>query len=122
MSIYDGPDTIHGVAENEHTPDDFWTDQIAGVEPARKPRPIPVLDVKGEQTETPFVPTASEALYVFMGWLTTREQPIIIGSRIDCVPIVGLIAEFCRVNNIPDPRDDVKWNLLMKHPEAPLKR
>ncbi len=75
-----------------------------------------------EQEQVAFVPTASEALYSFMGWLTSRDQPLMVGARIDCVPVVGLVKEFCRVNKIPDPRDDVKWGTLLKHPEAPLKR
>jgi len=47
----------------------------------------------------------SEALYAFMGWLTTRDQHIVIGRTADCAVLAELVAEFIEANDLPPPRD-----------------
>lgn len=58
--------------------------------------------------------SGSEALYGFVGWLTTREEVTVMGSSEDCAPIVGLIDLFCEVNKLDDPKDGWENNLI--HP------
>jgi len=59
---------------------------------------------------------ASEALFGFAAWLTTREETTKMGASEDCAPIVGLISQFCEENNLPDPRDGWENNLV--HPSG----
>ncbi len=61
-------------------------------------------------------PTASEAIYGFSSWITTRAEVIKIGSSENCTPIVDLIKEFCKVNKLDKPRDDWYKNLI--HPSG----
>jgi len=58
--------------------------------------------------------SASEALYGFVGWLTTRKEPTVLSSAtvIDRAP--ALIEAFCRENDLDAPRD--RWPVLLKHP------
>ena len=51
--------------------------------------------------------SASEALFGFMGWLTTR--PVASGpfsSVYDAAPAGDLVAEYCRKQGYAEPRDD----------------
>ncbi len=59
---------------------------------------------------------ASEAIYGFCAWLSTRKKVTKFGSKEDCAPTVALIAEFCEVNNLKDPRD--KWAKNLTHPKS----
>lgn len=58
--------------------------------------------------------SASEALYGFVGWLTTRKEPTVLSSAtvIDRAP--ALIEAFCRENDLEPPRD--RWPVLLRHP------
>lgn len=58
------------------------------------------------------VPTASEALYAFMGWLTTRKQIAVFSSNHDAALAAELVKEFCDANKLPEPRDNWTdiWN------------
>lgn len=58
----------------------------------------------------------SEAVYGFVGWLTTRTEKTVMSSSDDCAPIVELIAEFCKVNNLADPSEH--WHLNLIHPSG----
>ena len=57
---------------------------------------------------------ASEAIYGFCGWLTTRKEKTIMSSRNDAAPIAELIKEFCKANKLKEPRDNWEKNLI--HP------
>lgn len=59
----------------------------------------------------------AEALYMFMGWLTTREEHISLGCTADAAPVAQLIGRFIKHNGLAQPRDD--WHLvtLLNHPE-----
>jgi len=59
--------------------------------------------------------TASEAVYGFCGWLTTRKQETRMGENNDCAPIADLIDQFCNENRLPDPVDGWEKNLI--HPK-----
>ena len=56
---------------------------------------------------------ASEAIYGFCSWLTTRKEKTIMSMNDDCAPIVDLIEIFCQTNNLEDVTDDWPDNLIM---------
>jgi hypothetical protein len=59
--------------------------------------------------------SASEALYGFGGWLTTRSQPVTISAKHEAAIVADLVNQFCEANNLPDPRDG--WSESLVHPE-----
>lgn len=58
--------------------------------------------------------TASEALYGFMGWLTTRDESVTLGATHDASVAADLVAEFVKANDLNRPRDGWQRNLI--HP------
>ncbi len=56
----------------------------------------------------------SESIFGFVGWLTTRRESITMGAAYDAAAPCDLIAEFCRVNNLPEPRQG--WEDNLTHP------
>ena len=59
--------------------------------------------------------TASEAIFGFAGWLTTRPKKTVMSSSDDAAPIVELIQQFCEVNNLDEARDG--WENNLTHPD-----
>lgn len=57
---------------------------------------------------------ASEALYGFGGWLTTRGEAITISAQHDASVMAELVNEFCKVNELSEPRDG--WDKNLIHP------
>lgn len=45
----------------------------------------------------------AEALYVFMGWLTRREESATFSNKRGAPEAANLVAEFCKSNKLPDP-------------------
>lgn len=61
--------------------------------------------------------TASEALFGFMGWLTSRKEVTPnFSSRHDAANAAELVGQFCKENNLSDPRDGWENNLI--HPSG----
>ena len=60
--------------------------------------------------------SASESVYGFAAWLTTREQVTTMGSGRDCALIADLVNQFCRENKLRDPRDE--WSKNLVHPSG----
>lgn len=60
--------------------------------------------------------SASEAIYGFCGWLTTKEERTVMSSKHNCAPIADKIKEFCETNELNDPIDG--WEKNLKHPVA----
>lgn len=58
--------------------------------------------------------SASEALYGFMAWLTSREKSITVSGRHDTAEPAELVDTFCKANNLADPKDDFAQRLI--HP------
>src|SRR3972149_6674436 len=52
--------------------------------------------------------SASEALYAFCAWLTSRKEVVTLSDNHDAGAIVELIAVFCKVNDLTEPHDG--WN------------
>ncbi len=60
---------------------------------------------------------ASEALYGFMGWLTSRDEVTPkLSSRHDASIAANLVAEFCEVNKLAGPRGG--WENNLTHPSS----
>jgi len=62
--------------------------------------------------------TASEALFGFCGWLTTRKEKTVMSSTNDCASIARLIETFCAVNKLETPREH--WERELIHPGEQL--
>ena len=67
-----------------------------------------------EVTELKKQPSASEALYMFCGWLTTQDEETIMSAHHDAAAICDKIKLFCDTNNLPEPREG--WDKKLKHP------
>ena len=59
--------------------------------------------------------SGSEAIFGFCGWLTTRKDKTIMSSKDECSVIADLIDQFCKENNLTEPRD--KWEDRLTHPK-----
>jgi len=58
--------------------------------------------------------TASEALFGFAGWLTTRDERTVMSHTDECGQIAELVIRFCDTNELPSPRDG--WEKKLSHP------
>ncbi len=63
--------------------------------------------------------TASEALYGFCGWLSTRPEPTVMSGHHDAPPIVELIGTFMKANGLSEPRDEWHHNLVRVEEDEP---
>ena len=57
--------------------------------------------------------TASEAVYGFAGWLTSRNTKIVASASDDASVWAEVVDEFCEANDLDAPRDDWQQNLNM---------
>ena len=62
--------------------------------------------------------TASEALYGFVGWLTTQPVIIKMGASENCTSVIDAVAAFCKENGLTEPRDG--WYKNLAHPPVAL--
>lgn len=60
--------------------------------------------------------SAAEALYGFMGWLTTRYEVVTLSAMHEAGIAAELVSEFCKVNGLAEPRDHWEENLI--HPPS----
>jgi len=60
--------------------------------------------------------TASEAIYGFAGWLTTRDEEVTASAKHDACVWAKLAETFCEENNLEMPRDGWENNLI--HPSG----
>jgi len=56
--------------------------------------------------------SASEAIYAFVGWLTTEKEETKMGSHNDCAPVMERIKEFCERYELADPREGWEKNIV----------
>ena len=59
--------------------------------------------------------TASEALFGFVGWLTSRESAVTLSSKHDASIAVDLVGRFIEKNGLQEPRE--QWQKLLTHPD-----
>ena len=69
---------------------------------------------KGELAMTENELSASEALFGFAGWLTTRDKTVSMGALHECGAVADLVIQFCEVNNLTEPREG--WEKRLTHP------
>ena len=55
--------------------------------------------------------SGSESVYGFAGWLTTRKTITEMGSSKECGVIARLVDEFCKANNLKEPRSNYHEDL-----------
>lgn len=78
--------------------------------------PMDVEEIVVQETTPPeAILSASEALYAFMGWLTSREEQVCFSGKDNATPAVELIGQFCKHNNLPEPREG--WTDLYSLPK-----
>jgi len=58
---------------------------------------------------------ASEALYGFMGWLTSRDKKVVLSAKHNAAEAAELVARFCDENQLPHLR--AGWENNIKHPD-----
>lgn len=58
--------------------------------------------------------TGSEALYGFMGWLSSRGESVTFSASHDAGKAANLVKQFCDTNNLTEPRDN--WTEHLTHP------
>lgn len=58
--------------------------------------------------------SASEALYGFAGWLTSQKKPIIASSKHDAAIWAEKVDQFCKANNLQEPREG--WTKNLNYP------
>ena len=51
--------------------------------------------------------TASEAVYGFAAWLSTRDKEITIGRTHECSTLAELCGKFVKANGLAAPRDGI---------------
>ncbi len=59
---------------------------------------------------------ASEALFGFAGWLTSRDEEVTASSRHDAAVWAELVGEFIQHNDLPPVRHDVWPDNMKAHP------
>lgn len=59
--------------------------------------------------------TASEALFGFVGWLTTQADQTVMSGHDDMGRIAELVDLFCKTNKLSEPR--VNWDENLEHPD-----
>jgi hypothetical protein len=59
--------------------------------------------------------SASEAVYGFAGWLTTRKEQSVFSATDDTAPAARLCGEFIAANSLPEPREGWEWKI--EHPK-----
>ncbi len=57
--------------------------------------------------------SASEALFAFCSWLTSREEKTVMSSKDDAAGIADLIGEFCKKNKLNPPSEN--WDKNVKN-------
>ena len=60
--------------------------------------------------------SASESVYGFAAWLTSRNEKVTLSSKCNAAPIAELVGQFCRENKLPDPRPH--FNKRLSYPKG----
>lgn len=58
--------------------------------------------------------SASEAVFGFAGWLTTRDEQVVMSAHDEAGRVAELCAIFCKVNGLAEPRRN--WANALTHP------
>lgn len=60
--------------------------------------------------------SASEALFGFVGWLTSRGERTVMSGHDEAGGPAGLVGEFCEANHLCEPRKG--WSENLTHPTS----
>ena len=60
--------------------------------------------------------SGSEALYGFMGWLTTRRMAETFSAAHNAARAADLVDKFCKMNGLEDPHEG--WSDNLMHPNS----
>lgn len=60
---------------------------------------------------------ASEVLYLFVAWLTTKEEVLTIGASENCGVWADRVKQFCEHNNLAPVRDNKNVYKGLSHPD-----
>lgn len=60
--------------------------------------------------------SASEAVYGLLAWLTCRDKPVTFSASHNAAIAAELADEFCKANDLPDPREN--YHIRLKHPHS----
>ena len=78
---------------------------------------MPIDDVRKSLDYLETQMSASEALYGFCAWLTTRKNPVTMSASHDASTVAGLVSRFCEVNDFErrymEPRENWIERLVM---------
>jgi hypothetical protein len=58
--------------------------------------------------------SGSEAVFGFLGWLTTRKVPVTFSAKHDASEAANLAKEFCDANRLEEPKEG--WEKELAHP------
>ena len=72
---------------------------------------IHIISIERDQLKS----SASEALYGFGGWLTSRDERTIMSAKDNASDTAERIKEFCEANNLTEPADG--WDKRLVHPD-----
>ena len=98
----------------------IWEDRISNTDPRFQKamtlcddpdRIWNIIGYKGDRLVMESL-SASEAIFGFAGWLTTRDEQTIMSATDDAAPIAELCGEFIDRNQLDDPRDGWAENLI----------
>lgn len=78
------------------------------------------LEVFGARIEVRDELTASEALFGFVGWLTTRPEPTVLSGHHDAGAPADRVGEFMKANQLSEPRDGWQHKLVWVEEDKPL--
>jgi hypothetical protein len=59
---------------------------------------------------------ASEALFGFAAWLSTRDKVTKLGAKEECGCLAEMVTEFIRVNSLPEVRE--RWTDNLEFPKT----
>ena len=62
--------------------------------------------------------SASEAVYGLLAWLTCRNEVVTFSARHNAAIAAELADQFCKENNLAEPRDD--FNKRLTHPKGEI--
>lgn len=55
---------------------------------------------------------ASDALFGFVAWLTTRDEKTVMCSSVDCVHVVDLMQQFIKANDLGNVTELYPQNIV----------
>lgn len=74
------------------------------------------VEKEAEKVEVPPELSASEAVYGVLAWITCRADAVTLGATHDASIAAKMAGEFCKTNNLTEPRGG--WEKNLTHPKT----